>query len=192
MYILINISIYTFLKKKGFIIKFKTVKFTRRSHTLYYLIPVPRTAFSLLSKPVKQVLKESSNHGLYNQTFIHLLFLHYLRPLHLHLFYFLLRPKTPAVASSIPRRSLHELHRNSSDDRPLVRLAQRPELQHNPEPIGRPPLRPRMEQWNVVFLLFGTGKEGVQKRATGGGHSATELARRSGVSGTATRGWVCL
>ncbi|KAJ0036073.1 hypothetical protein Pint_25489 [Pistacia integerrima] len=87
--------------------------------------------------------------------------------------------------AAIPCDPLHELHRNSPDDRPLVRLAQRPELQHNSEPIGWPPLRPRMEQWDVVFLLV--GREGVPKCAAGGGDIAAELARGSGVSGTATR-----
>lgn len=39
-----------------------------------------------------------------------------------------------SMAASIPRNLVHEQQRNPSESGPLVRLAQRPQLQHNPEP----------------------------------------------------------
>ncbi|KAH7865299.1 hypothetical protein Vadar_004859 [Vaccinium darrowii] len=36
------------------------------------------------------------------------------------------------------------------DGRPLLRLAQRPQLQHNTEPAGHTHLRPQVEQWRPV------------------------------------------
>ncbi|KAJ0093767.1 hypothetical protein Patl1_26052 [Pistacia atlantica] len=60
--------------------------------------------------------------------------------------------------AAIPCDPLHELHRNSPDDRPLVRLAQRPELQHNSEPMGGLLYDP---EWNngMSFFYSLEGKE---------------------------------
>lgn len=97
------------------------------------------------------------------------------------------RPSTDPMAPPIPLNSGDELHRNPRDYRPLVRLAQRPKLQHHTAPAGYSPLRPRMEQRHLLLLQLRLIQR-VQKLSAWSGYSPPQLARRSWVSGSAPRG----
>lgn len=94
------------------------------------------------------------------------------------------------MAASIPLHPLHELQRIPLLDRPLVRLAQRPQLQHHPGPARRPAaVRPRVEQRYIILLHFILASL-VPDGPFGGGHPSAQLAGRGEVSGPGNGGWV--
>lgn len=91
------------------------------------------------------------------------------------------------VAAPVPRVYVHERKRNSSETGLVVRLAQRPQLQHNSE-SARPPrnIRPRMEQRHLLRLHSRPLRTHVPSPARGSGHSPPQLAPRCNLFGSAT------
>lgn len=81
------------------------------------------------------------------------------------------------LAPPIPLDSGDAAQRDLPDNRPLVRLAQRSQLQHHTAPARQRPLRPRMEQRHFL-LLYPRLLPPVLLRPARGRHSPPQLARR--------------
>lgn len=86
-------------------------------------------------------------------------------------------PGSHPMATAIPLNPLHQRHqqRHPADDRPLVRLAKRQELQHHPDPAGEPRIRPGMEQRDIVHIHVRLDPR-VPGFGRAGGHPQTKLA----------------
>lgn len=94
------------------------------------------------------------------------------------------------MAASIPLDPDNEQQQRApASDGPLVRLAQRPELQHNPEPIGEEAVWSGMGQRNLVLLHAGCSP-GVPDETFCGGDSEAWLARGGELSRAGEQGWV--
>jgi len=80
------------------------------------------------------------------------------------------------LAGAVSLGAVHKQKRQSPEDGFMVRLAQRPQLQHYSTPAGRTHLRPRMGQRNLFLLHAPTLRQNLQNHPLRRWHSPPQLA----------------